>query len=203
MRRIDWLARTLAIGLLIAAWTDSNAQEFAPPNSDGWHVWQVEAPQDDAQHCCYRFNDGALSMPGCDLDGGGAYTISRDDCELDDSRISVYVRITDGSVTRIRALNASCPVSTKTPVNAIGDVDGQASAAWLLQQVEAAANRRIVEDAMAAISAHEANIALRALTGILEDRSRRQKTREQALFWLAQIESDAAFDYIDALLGST
>ena len=56
---------------------------------------------------------------------------------------------------------------------------------------------------MAAISTHEADVALAALTRILEDRSRRQKTREQALFWLAQIESDAAFDYIDALLSNS
>lgn len=204
MRRVDLVARTLAFCLLIVAWTDSNAAEFAAPGSDGWHVWQIEAAQDGARSCCYSYNDGDLSMQGCHLDGDGGYTVSQGDCELESSHINVYVRITDGSVTRIRALDSNCPVSTKTPINSLGEVDASASAAWLLDQVDLAdGKRRIAEDAMAAISTHRADIALDTLTRILEDRDRRRKTREQALFWLAQIESDAAFEYIDALLSST
>ena len=39
-----------------------------------------------------------------------------------------------------------------------------------------------------------------ALTDLLEDRDRKQKTREQALFWLAQSDNDDAFLLLDQLL---
>ena len=39
-----------------------------------------------------------------------------------------------------------------------------------------------------------------ALTGILDDHKVPLETREQALFWLAQSESDAAFEYVERLL---
>jgi len=204
MRNVDLVARALAFCLLIAAWTDSNAVDFVAPSTDGWHVWKIEASQDGARNCCYSYNDGDLSRQGCHLDGDGGYGITQGDCDLESGHINVYVRISEGIVTRIRALDSNCPVSTKDPVNSIGEVDASSSAAWLLDQVDAVnGKRRISEDAMAAISAHRADIALRTLTSILEDRSRRQKIREQALFWLAQIESDAAFEYIDALLSRT
>jgi len=204
MRSVDLVARALAFCLLIAAWADSNAVDFVAPSTDGWHVWKIEASQDGAHNCCYSINGGNLAIQGCDLDGGGGHTVSQGDCELDSSHINIYVRITDGKTTRIRALDSNCPVSTKNPINSIGAVDASSSAAWLLQQVDLAdGERRISEDAMAAISKHRADIALLTLTGILEDRDRRQKIREQALFWLAQIESDAAFEYLDALLSRT
>ena len=74
------------------------------------------------------------------------------------------------------------------------------SVAWLSDQVYA--DGRISEDAIAAISAHAGDAAFAALTGLLEDRNRAKKTREQALFWLAQTDSDEAFEYLDALISS-
>ncbi len=85
-------------------------------------------------------------------------------------------------------------------MNDVGEVDNSASVAWLLGQVDA--HSRLADGALAAISAHAGDDAFVALTALLEDRSRRQKTREQALFWLAQSESERAFDYLDALLSS-
>jgi hypothetical protein len=82
----------------------------------------------------------------------------------------------------------------------MGEVDYSASVAWLLQQV--AANSRVADGALAAISAHAGDDAFVALTDLLEDRDREQKTREQALFWLAQSDSERAFDYLDALLSN-
>lgn len=201
MRYVDRFARALAFALLFVAWTDSGAAEFVAPSIDGWHAWQVEASEGGLSSCCYSFRDGNVSMQGCDLDGRGGYSINHGDCDLDGDRVSVYVQMKDGQATRIRALNANCPVSTRDAVHELGDVDGQASVRWLLQQVDRnGGNSRISEDAMATMSAHSSDVSLGALSSILEDRDRRQKTREQALFWLAQTNADEAFDYIDALL---
>ncbi len=113
-------------------------------------------------------------------------------------QISVYVRMKAGKVTRIRALNSDCPVTTRTPLNKLGVVSNGASVAWLIQKVET--ETHISEDAIAAISAHAGDEAFTALTTLLEDRESSRNLREQALFWLAQSNSDEAFNYLDRLL---
>jgi hypothetical protein len=204
MRYIDRFARTLAFALLFIAWTDGDSAEFVAPLEDGWHAWQVEASEGGVNRCCYRSSDGDVSMQGCDLDGRGGHAIHHGDCDLDSKRLNVYVHMQGGKATRIRALNADCPVATRDALTELGSVDGQASVRWLLQQVDPNGDEsRTSEDAMAAISAHSSKVSLGALTSILEDRERRRKTREQALFWLAQTNADEAFDYIDALLSRT
>ncbi len=200
MRRVDRVARMLAFVLLFVAWVDGGAAEFAAPANDGWHVWHVQGSAGGVHACCYRGRGSNISTQGCDLDGRPGDSISLGDCNIEDDQVSVYVRVDAGRVTRIRALTANCPVTTRTAVNDVGEVDNSASVAWLLGQVDA--NSRVADGALAAISAHAGDDAFVALTALLEDRSRRQKTREQALFWLAQSESERAFDYLDALLSS-
>ncbi len=56
------------------------------------------------------------------------------------------------------------------------------------------------EDAVFALSQLPDGRAVPALGEILEDRSLDMDIREQALFWLAQDESDEAFEYIDRIL---
>jgi len=200
VRHVDRFARMLAIVLLIAAWTDSSAAEFAVPADDGWHVWHVQGATGAANACCYRWRGSNISTQGCDLDGRHGDSISLGDCDIDGDQVSVYVRIDAGRVTRIRALTTNCPVTTRTAVTDMGEVGNNASVAWLLRQVDA--DSRVADGALAAISAHAGDDAFVALKTLLEDRNRRQKTREQALFWLAQSESERAFDYLDALLSS-
>jgi hypothetical protein len=170
MRFVDRIARALAFVLLIAAWADSGAAEFAAPVDDGWHGWQVEGPQDS---------------------------------------VRIYVRIKDGSPTRIQFRNNQLRDNQRctwarddepTEFQDHGIVDNDVSVAWLNDRVDV--NDRISEDAIAAISAHAGDAAFAALTGLLEDRKRGKETREQALFWLAQSDSDEAFEYLDALISS-
>ena len=56
------------------------------------------------------------------------------------------------------------------------------------------------EDAVFALSQLPGDRSVKALAEVLEDRSLDMEIREQALFWLAQDESDEAFEYIDAIL---
>ena len=56
------------------------------------------------------------------------------------------------------------------------------------------------EEAVFALSQLPEGRAVTALAAILENKSLSMELREQALFWLAQTESDEAFEYIDRLL---
>ena len=194
MRHVDRFARALAFVLVFFTWTDAGAAEFAA--DDGWHVWQVQGSEDGANACCWR--NGASSKQGCDLDGRHGDSITIGDCYIEGDQVSVYVRRTAGTVTKIRALTSDCPVTTSTPVNDMGVVSNGASVAWLLQHVDAGA--RISESALAAISAHAGDEAFTALTTLVEDRDSSRNLREQALFWLAQSNTDEAFNYLDRLL---
>jgi hypothetical protein len=199
MQRLDRFARVLAFVLLFSAWTDGSAAEFATPTSDGWQAWQVVGSDSGTNACCYRWGNRSVSKQGCDLDGHNGNSITLGDCELDSSgQVTVYVRIANGKVNKVRALAADCAVTTQTGVNTLGSVPNDASVAWLIKQVDA--ETRVSRDAIAAISAHAGKEAFSALTRLVEDRDRPKKTREQALFWLAQTESDEAFEYLDAIL---
>ena len=55
------------------------------------------------------------------------------------------------------------------------------------------------EEAVFALSQLPEERAVKALASVLEDRSLDRDIREQALFWLAQSESDEAFAYVDRL----
>ncbi len=112
--------------------------------------------------------------------------------------VRIYVRINDGSPTRIRFRGKACMMDEPTDFQDLGVIDNEFSIAWLVEKV--GADSRVSEDAIAAISAHAGDAAFTALTGLLEDRGRGKKTREQALFWLAQTNSDRAFAYLDALI---
>ncbi len=55
------------------------------------------------------------------------------------------------------------------------------------------------EEAVFALSQLPDDRAVKALAAVLEDRSLDQELREEALFWLAQSDSEIAFTYVDKL----
>lgn len=129
-------------------------------------------------------------------DGWHVWQVQGSDDDFD--LLSIYVQMKDGAIAKIQANTSECPVKKRTPVNDMGVIPNAASVAWLLQQVDA--DNRVSGSALAAISAHAGNEAFTALTNLLEDRGRGLKMRKQALFWLAQSDSDEAFSYLDRLL---
>ena len=46
MKTVDRIARFVAVLLLCFAWSDGQAETFAPPAADGWYGWQVEGEVD-------------------------------------------------------------------------------------------------------------------------------------------------------------
>jgi len=63
-------------------------------------------------------------------------------------------------------------------------------------------SQKVREEAVFAMSLLPGERGLGGLIAVLENRSYEMRVREQALFWLAQSDSDEAFDYVDGLLGA-
>ena len=197
MRAIDKAARILAVALLLLAYPSSKAAEieFA---ADGWYVWEVEAGTHGRQACCYSWNGGVAAMTGCQLDGRQRGFSITDDCSLNSDRLRVYVQVQSGIAGNIRALSAGCPVQANGEIADLGAISTDASIDWLNQQIKARPGRS--SELLAAVSMHADPAAFTSLTGFVEDRSMDQNLREEALFWLAQSDSNLAFDYLERLL---
>ena len=169
------------------------------PEGDGWHSWEVPAGSQGTGACCYDIRNGVVGKAGCRLDPKGDGLTFGADCEPLSDTLRVYVLRDGGKVREIRALSADCPVEVSSAVNALGTMDAKASIAWLVQQAQGGTS--IAEDAVIALAMHADDVALPALQSLVEDRSQERELREQALFWLAQSDSDEAYRYIDSLLG--
>lgn len=78
-----------------------------------------------------------------------------------------------------------------------GRLDTDSSIDWLQQYIGERSD--LSSDALAAISMHEGPRAVQVLIDIVESRAH-MEVREEAVFWMAQSDSEEAFDYLDRLL---
>ena len=169
------------------------------PDTDGWYRWQTTAAESAARACCHEFKNGVVIRCRCDLDDRGQ-GLAFDAGTIGGERLlNVYVKVEDGVVKRVRALAADCPADTATPVAELGAVDAEDSIAWL--RAALASSPGVAEHSVDAIALHGGGAGLDALIGVIENRDFRRSLREHALFWLAQSDSDDAYEYLDGLLG--
>ncbi len=194
--------RVLAIvasTLLLTAPAGSAAAYLSVPDADGWYSWAVTAGSAGRNTCCYHWRSGSPRVQGCALDGGdGGFSIG--DCNLDSDELRVYVRIRGGDVDEIRALSADCPVTARTEIRDLGQVDIATSVDWLRGYLGEEKDES--SEVLAALAMHAGDTATNALIEIVEDRGSPQDYREEALFWLVQSESDSAFRYLDRILSA-
>jgi hypothetical protein len=113
-----------------------------------------------------------------------------------DTELQIYALMESGLASKLVALSPQCPITAASEINDLGLAAGDDSMQWLRQQVTG--DNRLSEDALSAIAGHEAGID--TLIATLEDRNLPMDLREQALFWLAQSDTDQAYDYLTALL---
>lgn len=185
------------VGALLLLASGAAAGIDIPPD-DGWYRWQTPSVATAADACCHNWRNGVVERCVCNLDE------RRDGLSIDtgivgdDRLISVYVKTENGEVRKIRALNADCPVNTSTRIVDLDPVAVADSIAWLQSHLDS--TRDLAEPAINAIGMHGGDAGMRALIGVIENRSLRKSLREHALFWLAQSDSDDAFAYIDRLL---
>jgi hypothetical protein len=113
--------------------------------------------------------------------------------------LQVYALIESGRPVQVVVPTYHCGREAVPDAVDLGDMNEAESVAWLQRFI--APRTDVSSDLMAAISAHANAAAAEALGNVLRsDTSRRN--REEALFWLAQTDSDAAFDIFDRLLSS-
>lgn len=190
----------IAAALLGAMLAPSLAAAEPDLRQDGWYRWEVPAGAAGRSACCYEFRGGAVTgAVGCRLGHGEDDLLPMGDCnQVRASNMHIYVEVKGGRTRDIRALSSNCPVQTGPGLRTIENVSTGDSISWLLREIEN--ESRAAEEALMALSFHAEREALPALITLLEDRRQRMKVREEALFWLVQTESDAAFAYLDRLL---
>ncbi len=113
-----------------------------------------------------------------------------------------YVLIKSGKPKEIEIVGHWCnnwkrsdknyPVATD-----LGLLDTNSSIDWLQQYTGERTD--LSSEALAAISRHEGTRAVQVLIDIVESKAH-MDVREEAVFWMAQSDSEEAFNYLDRLL---
>ena len=199
MRRIyQVILRSLLPGMLLIAivHSESQAAELDASLKEGWNAWRVTAGETQGIRCCYDWNMGQATRKSCDLDGRRGVTIMTGSDESNANELQIYALVESGLTRKLVALSPQCPITAANQINDFGLASGDDSMQWLRQHITG--DNRLSEDALSAIAGHESGI--NALISTLEDRKLPMDLREQALFWLAQSDTDQAYDYLTALL---
>lgn len=192
------LPRLVVLSVLFVAIvaSESRAAPLDEALSEGWNAWRVIASENSTTRCCYSWSIGRPTMKTCDLDRRRAVSVVHDTTAPDHDEMQVYALVESGRAVRILALSPQCPVSAASAIDDLGWLGPETSIEWLRGHVSK--DDRLSEDALAAIAAHSGSID--ALIGIVENRGLPMGIREQALFWMAQSDSDEAFDFFTSIL---
>lgn len=174
---------------------------------DGWTSWQVAAVDDAPDWCCW--SEGSWS------DSAGFRSAPHAPCRLDDNRqnlssrdhattdvVRVYARTAGGKVDRLRVFSATCPVTTKMPVQDLGTIAADDSARWLInltRQQNGTVTRQIEEDALVALAINRGDLARDAVAGIARNDAR-VETRKRAVFWLALVRGREGADITSSVM---
>lgn len=113
-----------------------------------------------------------------------------------------YVRIKSGEPTEIEVIGHWCHgwkrSRTRYPdATDLGLLDTDLSIEWFKQYIGERSD--LSSDALAAISMHDSDRAVQVMIDVVESDAH-MDVREEAVFWMAQSESEAAFAYLDKLL---
>ena len=113
-----------------------------------------------------------------------------------------YVQLKSGEPKEIEIVGHWCNSWHRSDKNYpeatdLGLLDTDTSIDWLQQLTGERSD--LSSDALAAISMHEGSRAVQILIDVVESDAH-MDIREEAVFWMAQSDSEEAFDYLDRLL---
>ncbi len=108
-----------------------------------------------------------------------------------------YVLVKSGEPRKIEIVGHWCSDRKHNSAVDLGLLETDASIDWLQQYTGKRSD--LGSDALAAISRHTGSRALSILIDIVESDAH-MDVREEAVFWMANSGSEAAFNYIDRLL---
>lgn len=172
------------------------AESVASPldrvHADGWYRWRVEAVPGAQCRCCSGRHGGA-----CDLDSGGDGMIVSGDAAAAPGALRVYAKMQSGRPVRLRVYGPGCRVTSESPVTDLGVVDADSSVEWLSRYIEP--RNALSSDLIEAVQAHANAGSVAVLEGLVTA-GHDIRNRREALFWLAQSDSQPAFEFLDRLL---
>jgi hypothetical protein len=190
-------AAVAALGFA-SAHAAGNELEKRVTESDGLVAYSVPMVEGVQGPCCFTIHGRAVMQKGCDLEGRNLSLITDDDDRkaAPDDTVTIYVRVEQGRIGRVRALGASCPVQTSSTVRWIESVDPASSIAMLSSLVDRNSTGDPDDHGLAALAYHGDPAATRTLA-VHAEPSHRSKEREQALFWLGQTRGVEGADVIE------
>ena len=188
--------------VIVAAAMGSHARAAEPlaPGRDGWQTWRTDAIENRGERCCFRWSGSGPRRRACDLDRSRGNYGFVDGFASYSGEVQVYVLMDAGAPTKVTVLSPQCEVRTDTRIMDLGRVGADRSVDWLQQYIRN--DSRLTSDVLAAVSLHGGERALEVLIAVVESK-RDAEVRKEAIFWLVQSGSKAAFDYIDRLLTSS
>jgi HEAT repeat protein len=193
--------KTLA-GLLACLFvTSAHSAELELPR-DGWVSWEVAATENAPAWCCWGSGQTGHAPPTtCRLDHREGFGIGGGHRDATTDTVKVYAHLAAGKVERLQVLAASCPVETRTPVQALAAVAADDSARWLIDRIrqDGAARRSIGEDALAALAMHRGELAGDALSNFARNDTH-EDTRKSAIFWLAVLRGAEGADITSSMM---
>jgi hypothetical protein len=222
--------RLAALVLLCWANGESLAAKLDALAADGLYTWRVASAEDTPAWCCSCWMSNSPRAGACDLDRRDSSFAVSDRFPATSEEMQIYVLIESGKAQRIRVLSPQCQVTSQREVVDLGAVGVAESLAWLegnvtrpapvsthalaaiavhkgsaalrflIDTVNTGPTMELRKDAIFAMSQLQGERAVDALFAVLRNRQLPQGVREQALFWLAQSDSDRAFEYLDQLL---
>ena len=90
----------------------ASGADLKPPR-DGWASWEVPAVEGAPFNCCWNnWDDRKDARKPCKLDAHQSYGTRDDDGTTD--AVTVYARLKDGKVEKLKAVASSCPVEAST-----------------------------------------------------------------------------------------
>lgn len=185
--------RSLVCGAVIcvspaAALANTESSHALPSLANGWTQWVIEAPLGAKNWCC--FGSMANTPRTCDLDSPRLNFGNISDGSITSQRaqqtrtVHIYANLVHGRLQRLHVFGADCPVSAKTPIVALGQIDAGSSLAWLNGAAVSPAMKEV--QILPALAMHKGgaatlfNLAKQDLSAGI---------RRQSWFWLSQINA--------------
>lgn len=192
--------RALILILVFGATAVCTAGELPSPGSDGWFQWQTPRNEAFPASCCYQLRNNDVIRSTCNLDDVDAHFRVGDGCEPPGDSLHIFVNMRNGKPTRIRSYDSTCQTTASSVVNDLGHFSAKQSIEWLEPYVFSKST--LAESAIGAIAMHHGDAGFQSLVHIIENSQYGVRNREHALLWLAQIDSDEVFQYLDRLLSN-
>ena len=202
---MNWIIRMrglAAFALMVVAFLGNESIASGQLNliGDGWHTWRAPAVEQAADLCCFRWTGAVARKRTCDLDRSRGNYDAIDGYSNYSGEVQIYALMQSGIPIKVTVLSPQCSVSTDTKINDHGLLDQDVSISWLRPYIKP--RSRISSDVLHAISAHGGDRSLKVVVAVVESNNDGSLLSE-AIFWLVQSDSDAAFEYIGRLLTGT